>query len=201
MRLITWNIQCGKGCDGVTDLARIVAVAKADGRRRRLLFSGGIRQFSKLDGGADQSAQLGSAAARSSAGVSAGDRNDRQRGRITPVRQHDAVAPAGAADRQSSAAVAGSEAPTAACAVTRWRLRSRPRSVRCGSSTRISNITPPISAKRRSRGCSTCSRKHRPARGSRFPTRRALREPDAGGIEPAVRRFQFRCLRSAACAD
>ncbi len=29
MKLITWNIQCGKGCDGVTDLARIVAVAKA----------------------------------------------------------------------------------------------------------------------------------------------------------------------------
>ena len=28
MRLLTWNIQCGKGCDGVTDLARIVAVAR-----------------------------------------------------------------------------------------------------------------------------------------------------------------------------
>jgi endonuclease/exonuclease/phosphatase family metal-dependent hydrolase len=28
MRLITWNIQCGKGCDGLTNLARIVAVAK-----------------------------------------------------------------------------------------------------------------------------------------------------------------------------
>jgi endonuclease/exonuclease/phosphatase family metal-dependent hydrolase len=28
MHLLTWNIQCGKGCDGVTDLARIVSVAK-----------------------------------------------------------------------------------------------------------------------------------------------------------------------------
>ena len=31
MRLITWNIQWGKGCDGVVDLGRIVATARAFG--------------------------------------------------------------------------------------------------------------------------------------------------------------------------
>ena len=33
-----------------------------------------------------------------------------------------------------------------------------------------------------------------------FPARRAVWKPDAGGVEPAVRRFQFRRLGSAACA-
>jgi endonuclease/exonuclease/phosphatase family metal-dependent hydrolase len=58
MRLITWNIQCGKGCDGVTDLARIVAVAKEIADADVFCFQEVSSNFSRLDGGADQSAQL-----------------------------------------------------------------------------------------------------------------------------------------------
>ena len=58
MRLITWNIQCGKGCDGVTDLARIVAVAKAIADADVFCFQEVSSHFSRLDGGTDQSAQL-----------------------------------------------------------------------------------------------------------------------------------------------
>lgn len=58
MRLITWNIQCGKGCDEVTDLARIVAVAKEIADADVFCFQEVSSNFSGLDGGADQSAQL-----------------------------------------------------------------------------------------------------------------------------------------------
>jgi endonuclease/exonuclease/phosphatase family metal-dependent hydrolase len=58
MRLITWNIQCGKGCDGVTDLARIVAVAKGIADADVFCFQEVSSNFSKLDGGADQSEEL-----------------------------------------------------------------------------------------------------------------------------------------------
>ncbi|MEK9278510.1 MULTISPECIES: endonuclease/exonuclease/phosphatase family protein [unclassified Bradyrhizobium] len=58
MRLLTWNIQCGKGCDGATDLARIVAVAKQTVDADVLCFQEVSSNFSELDGNADQSAQL-----------------------------------------------------------------------------------------------------------------------------------------------
>ena len=58
MRLITWNIQCGKGCDGVTDLARIVAVAKEMADADVFCFQEVSAGFSRLDGNTDQSAQL-----------------------------------------------------------------------------------------------------------------------------------------------
>jgi endonuclease/exonuclease/phosphatase family metal-dependent hydrolase len=58
MRLITWNIQCGKGCDGVTDLARIVAVAKEMADADVLCFQEVSSGFSRLDGNVDQSAQI-----------------------------------------------------------------------------------------------------------------------------------------------
>jgi endonuclease/exonuclease/phosphatase family metal-dependent hydrolase len=58
MRLITWNIQCGKGCDGMTDLARIVAVAREIADADVFCFQEVSSNFSKLDGGTDQSAQL-----------------------------------------------------------------------------------------------------------------------------------------------
>lgn len=58
MRLLTWNIQCGKGCDGVTDLARIVAVAKQMADADVFCFQEVSDNFAKLDGGADQSVQL-----------------------------------------------------------------------------------------------------------------------------------------------
>jgi endonuclease/exonuclease/phosphatase family metal-dependent hydrolase len=58
MLMITWNIQCGKGCDGVIDLARIVAVAKAIADADVFCFQEVSSNFSKLDGVTDQSEQL-----------------------------------------------------------------------------------------------------------------------------------------------
>lgn len=58
MRLLTWNIQCGKGCDGVTDLARIVALAREMSDADVYCFQEVSDNFVKLDGGADQSLQL-----------------------------------------------------------------------------------------------------------------------------------------------
>ncbi|MBB5050835.1 endonuclease/exonuclease/phosphatase family metal-dependent hydrolase [Afipia massiliensis] len=60
MRLLTWNIQCGKGCDGVTDLARIVSVAKELADADVYCFQEVSDNFANLDGGDDQSAQLAS---------------------------------------------------------------------------------------------------------------------------------------------
>lgn len=58
MRLITWNIQCGKGCDGVIDLGRIVAVAKEMADADIYCFQEVSDNFANFDGGADQPAQL-----------------------------------------------------------------------------------------------------------------------------------------------
>jgi endonuclease/exonuclease/phosphatase family metal-dependent hydrolase len=58
MRLITWNIQCGKGCDGVVDLARIVSVANSLADADIFCFQEVSEGFASLDGGIDQSAQL-----------------------------------------------------------------------------------------------------------------------------------------------
>lgn len=58
MRLLTWNIQCGKGCDGVTDLVRIVAVARETLDADVFCFQEVSSNFSKYDGGGDQSAEL-----------------------------------------------------------------------------------------------------------------------------------------------
>lgn len=58
MRLITWNIQWGKGCDGVVDLERIVSVAKSLADADIFCFQEVSDNFTKLDGGVDQSAQL-----------------------------------------------------------------------------------------------------------------------------------------------
>ena len=58
MRLLTWNIQCGKGCDGVTDLARIVSTARSLTDADVFCFQEVSDNFSALDGGVDQSAQL-----------------------------------------------------------------------------------------------------------------------------------------------
>src|SRR5437879_3356107 len=58
MKLVTWNIQCGKGCDGVVDLARIVSVAKALGDADVFCFQEVADNFANLDGGTDQSATI-----------------------------------------------------------------------------------------------------------------------------------------------
>jgi endonuclease/exonuclease/phosphatase family metal-dependent hydrolase len=58
MRLITWNIQWGKGCDGVVDLARIVSTAKSLGDADVYCFQEVSDGYSSLDGGIDQSRLL-----------------------------------------------------------------------------------------------------------------------------------------------
>jgi endonuclease/exonuclease/phosphatase family metal-dependent hydrolase len=58
MRLITWNIQWGKGCDGVVDLARIVSVAKSLADADVFCFQEVSNGFASLDGDTDQGAQL-----------------------------------------------------------------------------------------------------------------------------------------------
>lgn len=58
MRLLTWNIQCGKGCDGVTDLARIVSVASDTADADVFCFQEVSSNFAKHDGGSDQSAEI-----------------------------------------------------------------------------------------------------------------------------------------------
>jgi endonuclease/exonuclease/phosphatase family metal-dependent hydrolase len=60
MRLLTWNIQCGKGCDGVIDLARTAAVAREFADADVYCFQEVSDNFTHLDGDEDQSAQLAS---------------------------------------------------------------------------------------------------------------------------------------------
>ena len=192
MRLITWNIQCGKGCDGVTDLARIVTVAKEMADADVFCFQEVSDNFANLDGGADQSAQLAALLPDHRPVFRPGDRNDRQARPDASVRKHDSVASAGRCRSPIIFCRGRERARSAACAVTRWRSRSRRRLDRCGSSIRISNTTPPPARSADRRGCWTCSRKRRRARWRAVPARRALRESDAGGIKPVVRRFQLR---------
>jgi endonuclease/exonuclease/phosphatase family metal-dependent hydrolase len=58
MKLVTWNIQCGKGCDGVVDLPRIVSVASALCEADVFCFQEVSDNFVNLDGGIDQSATI-----------------------------------------------------------------------------------------------------------------------------------------------
>ena len=107
MRLMTWNIQCGKGCDGVIDLARIVAVAKEMADADVFCFQEVSDNFVTLDGGADQSAQLAALLPDHLPVFRPAIETIDGEGATASVRQHDAVAPAGVADCQSPAAVAG----------------------------------------------------------------------------------------------
>ncbi len=54
MRLITWNIQWGKGCDGVVDPARIARDIAAMGGADVLCFQEVSCRFDALDGGVEQ---------------------------------------------------------------------------------------------------------------------------------------------------
>ena len=56
--ILTWNIQCGLGCDGVFDLARIARVARAMGEADVLCFQEVARNEPAFGGGADQVAEL-----------------------------------------------------------------------------------------------------------------------------------------------
>ncbi|HEY8368519.1 MAG TPA: endonuclease, partial [Thermodesulfobacteriota bacterium] len=56
--IVTWNIQAGKGCDGVTDLARIAAVVKSMGEADVICLQEVARHEPTIAGGADQAAEL-----------------------------------------------------------------------------------------------------------------------------------------------
>jgi len=56
--ILTWNIQYGKGCDGVVDLARIARVAKAMGEADVLCFQEVSRNDPDIAGGSDQAEEL-----------------------------------------------------------------------------------------------------------------------------------------------
>jgi endonuclease/exonuclease/phosphatase family metal-dependent hydrolase len=58
MLLVTWNIQWGKGCDGVVDLARTVAVAREFADADVFCFQEVSEYFRPLDGEVKQSKQL-----------------------------------------------------------------------------------------------------------------------------------------------
>jgi endonuclease/exonuclease/phosphatase family metal-dependent hydrolase len=56
--ILTWNIQCGLGYDGVVDLARIARVAAAMGEADVLCLQEVARNDPQIAGGADQVAEL-----------------------------------------------------------------------------------------------------------------------------------------------
>jgi endonuclease/exonuclease/phosphatase family metal-dependent hydrolase len=56
--LLTWNIQCGLGCDGRVDLARIARVAKAMGESDVICMQEVTRNDPAIADGADQAAQI-----------------------------------------------------------------------------------------------------------------------------------------------
>jgi len=56
--ILTWNIQCGLGCDGRFDLARIARVAQAMGASDVLCFQEVARNDPQYGDGADQIAEL-----------------------------------------------------------------------------------------------------------------------------------------------
>lgn len=58
MRVVTWNIQWGRGCDNVVDLARIVSDARALADADVFCFQEVSHGFADLGGDGDQSAAL-----------------------------------------------------------------------------------------------------------------------------------------------
>lgn len=56
--IVSWNIQCGIGCDGAVDLPRIAAVTRAMGDADVLCFQEVARGEPAIAGGADQAAEL-----------------------------------------------------------------------------------------------------------------------------------------------
>ena len=56
--VVTWNIQNGKGCDGVIDLARTARVIRAMGEADVICLQEIARHEPAYDGGADQVAEL-----------------------------------------------------------------------------------------------------------------------------------------------
>ena len=100
--ILTWNIQNGRGCDGVIDLARIARVAQAMGEADVLCFQEIARHDPAFGGGADQVAELEAVVSRVPAifGPTL-VRGERQYGNLHPL------PPAGAAGVQPPAAASG----------------------------------------------------------------------------------------------
>jgi endonuclease/exonuclease/phosphatase family metal-dependent hydrolase len=56
--IVSWNIQCGKGCDGLIDLARVARVVRALGEADAICLQEVARNDPALAGGADQAGEL-----------------------------------------------------------------------------------------------------------------------------------------------
>lgn len=56
--IVSWNLQNGKGCDGVTDLARVARVVRGMGEAHVVCFQEIARHDPAFGGGADQVAEL-----------------------------------------------------------------------------------------------------------------------------------------------
>ena len=56
--IVSWNIQCGRGCDGVVDLERVARVVQAMGEADVVCMQEVARNDPAIAGGADQAAQL-----------------------------------------------------------------------------------------------------------------------------------------------
>jgi len=201
MKLVTWNIQCGKGCGRRGRSARIVSVAKALGDADVFCFPGSLPTIlwalmAALTR-ARQSRHCCPAIGRS---VNPPVEDGRQPRSAASLRQHDAVALAGAASRQSSfapAAQRGGAQHAAPCAGDDGSHCMR---------AAAHHPHPPgvSSAEQRDAqiaGCLTCSTRPRASRRWRRPSPRALRQSDHGVVRHSVRRFQFRhqTMRSTPC--
>src|SRR5512146_1465785 len=56
--IVSWNIQCGSGCDGVVELERIARVVKAMGEADVVCMQEVARNDPVIAGGVDQAAEL-----------------------------------------------------------------------------------------------------------------------------------------------
>ena len=193
MRLVTWNIQCGKGCDGVIDLSRIVSVAKSLADADVFCFQEVSDNFTALDGGADQSAQLAALLPDLRPIFGPAVETVDNEGRAASVRQHDAVAFAGVADRQPLAAVVAYRrvAQHAARGARRdgaGRVRSGPD---CQHASRISFRQPTPGPDRAAIGLAGRSLDQLPVPRVPFMPERYA-SLDAGCFQHPLRGFQFR---------
>ncbi|MGA8004759.1 MAG: endonuclease/exonuclease/phosphatase family protein [Burkholderiales bacterium] len=57
--IVNWNIQCGRGCDGAVDLARIARVVGTMGEADVICMQEVARNDPEIAGGADQASELG----------------------------------------------------------------------------------------------------------------------------------------------
>ena len=191
MKLLTWNIQWGLGCDGNVDLRENRRHRKGLLRRGCFLLSGGLV---RLPGSGSGGGSTGSAcrfAPRLYADLQARRRDHIIEWGAAVIRQHDPFTIARSASDEPHAAVAGGRGEDDATPRARsgrgdvLRTRERhhlsPRISRCGTS---------CGADTRAAASARRSHQARPSRVSRQHVR-TLQDGRAGCRRHRLRRFQF----------